>query len=194
MPKKLTFFDFLHNKITLTVQRLETFADRIWYPPLIGFLAAIDHLVLIIPSDGILISSAMLTPKRWVTLASCVAVGSTVGAIVLAAVVEAHGLPWILQTYPGIDQTSWWTLSRDLFERYGLLMLFAIAATPVVQQPIVILASLANTPLFEMTVVIFTGRIAKFLFIAYLGSHAPRYLKKLWGLKGEMKDAGVKLE
>jgi hypothetical protein len=29
--------------------------------------------------------------------------------------------------------------------------------------------------------------------MAYVGSHAPHYLNKLWGLKGELKDAGIKV-
>ena len=182
----------IHEKIRTYVQLLQRYADRFWYPPLIGFLAALDNLVVVIPNDGILISSSMLIPKRWFILALSVAVGSTLGAIALAALVELQGLPWILDLYPGVNETKTWTLSMEFFERYGLFLVFAVAITPFVQQPAVILASLANTPLIELAAVIFVGRFIKFLIMAYLGSHAPRVLGKLWGLKSEMKDAGVK--
>jgi membrane protein YqaA with SNARE-associated domain len=70
---------------------LQRFVDRTWYPPFIGFLAALDNIVIVIviviPNDGILISSSMLTPKRWFVLALSVAVGSSIGALVLAALV-----------------------------------------------------------------------------------------------------------
>lgn len=173
---------------------LQRYTDRFWYPPLVGFLAALDNLVIIIPNDGILISSSMLIPKRWFMLALSVAVGSTLGALVLAAVVEFQGLPWILDLYPSIGETKIWTLSMEFFEKYGLFLVFAVAITPLMQQPAVILASLANTPLIELAAVIFIGRFIKFLIMAYLGSHAPRILGKLWGIKGELKDAGVKLK
>jgi hypothetical protein len=36
------------NRIRRVVQILQTFADRIWYPPFIGVLAALDNFVMII--------------------------------------------------------------------------------------------------------------------------------------------------
>lgn len=186
--------DSLHSKIRTKVQLLQGYTDRIWYAPLIGFLAALDNLAIIIPTDGILISSSMLIPKRWFIFALSVALGSTLGALVLAALVEIQGLPWILELYPGVTDTNTWTVSMKFFEKYGLFLVFAVAVTPFMQQPAVILASLANTPLFDLALVIFIGRFIKFLIMAYLGSHAPGVLKKLWGLKGELQDAGVKIK
>lgn len=183
----------LHKIISHNVKLLQHFTDRFWFPPLIGFLAALDNFIIIIPNDGILISSSMLTPKRWFFLALSVAVGSTVGAIALAYLVETQGLPWILEIYPEINETKTWALTLEFFEKYGLLLVFAVAVMPFVQQPVVILASLAHTPYFELAAVIFTGRFIKFLIMAYVGSHAPRLLTKMWGLTGELKDAGVKL-
>lgn len=184
----------MREKIASFVRWLQGYADRLWYPPLIGLLAALDNLIIIIPNDGLLISSSMLTPKRWFVLALCVAVGSTVGAIVLAALVEYQGLPWILEVYPGLDDTRAWAVSNQFFDNYGLLLVFVVAVTPLMQQPAVILASLANTPLFDLAAVIFAGRIIKFLIMAYVGSHAPRLLKKMWGVKDELRDVGVKLK
>lgn len=186
--------DNLHEKIRTSIQILQRYADRLWYPPLIGFLAALDNFVIVIPNDGILISSSMLIPRRWFILALSVAIGSTLGAVALAALVELQGLPWILDLYPGVNETKTWTLSMEFFDRYGLLLVFAVAITPFMQQPAVILASIASTPLLKLAIVIFVGRFIKFLIMAYLGSHTPRLLGKLWGLKGELKDAGVKIK
>lgn len=183
-----------HKKIRHYVQILKRYSDRFWYPPFIGFLAALDNIVLLIPNDGILISSSMLTPKRWFVLALTVAIGSTVGALVLAALVELQGLPWILDLVPGVAETKTWTLSMDFFQKYGLLLVFVVAITPLMQQPAVIFASLANTPLVELAAVIFVGRFIKYLIMAYIGSHTPRLLNKMWGVKDELEDAGVKLK
>ena len=184
----------LHKTISDYVKRIQRFTDRLWYPPFLGFLAALDNFVIVIPNDGILISSSMLIPKRWVMLALSVTVGSTIGALALAALVEFQGLPWILEIYPGINESQTWVLASEFFEKYGLLLVFLVSVTPVAQQPAVILASLANTPFFELAAVIFSGRLIKFLIMAYVGSHAPRLLTKMWGIKNELKDAGVKLE
>jgi membrane protein YqaA with SNARE-associated domain len=184
----------LHEKIRLYVQILQRYTDRVWYPPLIGILAALDNLIVVIPNDGILISSSMLTPKRWFFLALSVALGSTAGAVVLAVLVHTQGLPWILELYPGIESTKTWVLSMEFFEQYGMFLVFVVAVTPFVQQPAVILATLANTPYLHLAAVIFIGRFIKFLVMAYLGSHAPRLLEKMWGMKDELKDAGVKIK
>lgn len=184
----------LHDKIRSYVTKLEKFADRSWYPPLIGILAALDNLVIVIPNDGILVASSMLIPKRWLIFAVCVAIGSTIGAMILSSVVQLQGLPWILDYYPGINETEMWNVTEKFFDEYGLLLVFAIGASPIMQQPVVILAGLANTPLLTLAAAIFSGRMLKFAVMAYLGSHSPKMLKKIWGLKDELKDAGVKID
>ena len=183
-----------HHLIKKSVTALQKFADRFWYPPFIGFLAALDNVVMVIPNDGILVSSAMLTPKRWFRLALCVAIGSTLGAIALASLIELLGLPWILEMYPGVEISKTWKITLDFFNKYGLIVVFVVAITPVMQQPAVILASLANTPLLQLALVIFVGRLIKFIIMAYIGSHAPRLLEKMWGVKGELEDAGIEIK
>ena len=177
-----------------SIRRLQKFVDRIWYAPAIGLLAALDNLVLVVPTDGILVSSSMLITRRWFLYAMSISIGSTFGALILAGVVEYHGLPWILEHYPGIDQTDSWVRAEKFFDQYGLLFVFAIAATPLIQQPAVILAGLANTPLVHLGIAVFLGRTIKFLIMAYVASHAPKLLKRMWGLKGDLKDAGVQLD
>lgn len=190
----MTISEILHKRIKSYVMSLQTFADRLWYPPFIGFLAALDNIVVVIPNDGILISSSMMTPRRWFVLALCVAIGSTLGALCLAGLIELKGLPWILDVFPGVDQSTTWKITEDFFNRYGLVVVFLVAITPVMQQPAVILASLANTPLLNLLAAIFIGRFIKFLIMAYVGSHTPRLLERMWGLKGELEDAGVKIK
>lgn len=184
----------LHAKIRAYVQWLEQFADRPWYPPLIGLLAALDNYVIVIPNDGILVASSMLIPKRWILFATSISIGSTIGAVTFSLLVEHQGLPWILEFYPGINTTEMWIWTDKFFSQYGLLVLFAISASPLVQQPAIILAALANTPLFHLAVVVFTGRFLKFMIMSFLASHSPRLLKKMWGIKDELKDAGVKID
>ncbi|OFZ16204.1 MAG: hypothetical protein A2Z20_00125 [Bdellovibrionales bacterium RBG_16_40_8] len=179
------------GKISYSIKMLQRSADRLWYLPFMCFLAAIDYFVIVIPVDGILISSSMLLPKRWFMFALSVAIGSVIGAILLAAMVELHGLPWILEIYPGINESRVWILALKFFENYGILLIFLLALTPLAQQPLVIMASLANTSLIELTIAVLFGRLIKCLIISYIGSHTPRLISKIWGIKGELKDAGI---
>jgi membrane protein YqaA with SNARE-associated domain len=133
----------------------------------------------------------MLTPKRWFNLAVCVSFGSTIGAMLLAALVEYQGLPWILDMYPGVNETAVWKWTDQFFAQYGLLVVFIVAITPIMQQPAVILAALAFTPIADVGAIVFAGRFVKFLAMAYAGSHAPRLLNKMWGVKDELNEVGI---
>ena len=178
----------LEKYIRIQVHKLQRHANRSWYPPLIGLLALLDNLIIVIPNDGILMTSAMLKPKKWVMYSVAVAIGSTLGAILLATIVELQGVPWIISHYPELTQTKSWIWSQEFFGKYGLIFLFAVSISPFMQQPAVILASLANTSLYQLALIIFAGRFLKFLAMSYIASHSPKYLKKIWGLNDEIKD------
>lgn len=184
----------MHSLIQKYVQKLEQYADRVWYPPLIGLLAALDNIIVVIPNDGILVASSMLVPKRWAIYAINISIGSTIGAMALHLIVQHQGLPWVLEFFSGVDQTVVWKWTEDFFDKYGLIVVFIVGASPLLQQPAIILSALANTPILEMAAVIFIGRFIKFNIMAYLASHSPKYLKKIWGIKDELKDAGVKID
>jgi membrane protein YqaA with SNARE-associated domain len=187
-------FSHFQNHFKKSLQVLQSFADRLWYAPLIGFLAGLDAIILIVPTDGLLISSCILKPQRWFGFAVAVAVGSTVGGLVLAGLIEMQGLPWILNLYPGLDQSWAWKMTDDFFKLYGLWVLFAVSVAPLPQQPAIVLASLSTVSLPEMTIVLFVGRFFKFIFMAYLGAKAPQLLSKVWGLKGELDEVGIKIK
>ncbi len=184
----------LHSKIQAYVLKLEKYADRIWYAPLIGILAILDNVIIVIPNDGILIASAMIVPRRWWIYAITVAIGSTLGALLLAWLVDYQGYPWVMELFPGIDKSRMWEWSSNFFDKYGVIVVFVVGLSPILQQPVIILAALANTPLHQLAIAIFAGRIIKYLVMAYIGSHSPKYLKKIWGIESELKDAGVKID
>lgn len=190
----MTTSEKLHAKIQAYVLRLEQFADRVWYPPLIAILAILDNLIVIIPTDGILVASSMLIPKRWMVYATSISIGSTIGAVILCMLVEYQGAPWVLEMFPNVDQTQVWKLTESFFDEYGLIVVFVVSLTPLMQQPVLIISALSHTPLSHLALAIFVGRFIKFMIMAYLGSHSPRLVKKIWGMKDELKDAGVKID
>lgn len=182
-----------HKYLRIQIKKLQRHTDKKWFAPLLGFLACLDNIIVVIPTDGLLVSSSMLIPKKWFTFALNVSVGSMLGAMALASIVELQGLPWLLNHYPDLDQSKSWVLSQEFFENYGLLFVFLVSLSPLMQQPAVILAALANTPLYKLALVVFFGRFFKFMLFAYIASHSPKYLKKLWGMKGELDEVDVKI-
>lgn len=179
--------------LQIQIKKLQRHTGKKWFTPLLGFLAGLDNIIIIIPTDGLLISSSMLIPKKWFTFALSVTIGSMIGAMALASIVEFQGLPWLLNHYPDLDQTKSWMWSQEFFENYGLLFVFVVGLSPLMQQPAVILAALANTPLYKLAMVVFFGRLLKFMLFAYIASHSPKYLKKIWGVKGELDEVDIKI-
>lgn len=184
----------MNKFIQKTVKYLQTFIDRVWYGPLIGLLALVDNIILVIPNDGILISSSMLVPKKWLRFALFISIGSTIGAVVLAAMVEWYGVPFLQDYFPQIANSRSFQITEAFFNDYGLWVVFFVAIMPLIQQPAVVLAALAETPLWQLAVVVFIGRVVKFLLMSWVASHAPNYLAKMWGVSGELEEVGVKLK
>lgn len=183
-----------HAWIQKATRWLQQFVNRIWYPPLLGLLAAFDNFVVVVPTDGLLVSSCMLTPRRWFSLGLLTSLGSTLGAALLASLVRNQGAPWVELNYPELIQSEMWELTHRFFIEYGLYLVFAVAASPLMQQPTVILATLAGSNLVHIISLVLLGRTLKFLFMAYVASHTPRLLKKLWGIRGELEDVGVDIK
>jgi len=182
-----------HRVIRRNIKKLRRFTNRFWFPPLLLLLSLVDVLVIVIPAEGILISSSMLRKKRWLLFAISAAVGSALGSLLLINLIDLYGLEKMLEFYPGVDQTSIWKWTLNFFNQYGLWVVLFVGLTPLAQQPILAIAALSNISFLPLALVIFVSRILKFSLLAYIASHAPRFLNKLWGVKGEIKDAGIKI-
>lgn len=170
---------------------VQAHAQAWWYTPAVSLLAALDAFVIVIPTDGLLVGASMAAPRRWVYAALLVTLGSTIGAVVLAAILQIHGLPFLQYLSPGVDQTEAWRWSVTLMADWGGLALFLIALSPIMQQPAVALAALAGMPLLNIFALVFAGRLIKYAFLSWIATHAPGMLTKLWGMQHELEDAGI---
>lgn len=167
-------------------------ADRWWIPPLIAASAFADLFVLVIPTDGLLVSYVILAPRRWIYAGLWVALGSALGALAFAAVMHHHGLPFLLQILPGIESTKTWVWTVGLMSRWGAWAVFLISLSPILQHPAVAMAAIAGRPLLEIFALVLVARAIKYLFIAWVATHAPKLLRKLWGIQYELREVGLK--
>ncbi|AZZ36045.1 hypothetical protein CIK05_04315 [Bdellovibrio sp. qaytius] len=181
----------LKHLITHAVKLLQYYIDRTWYLPMLSLLALLDNYIIVIPIDGILISSSMLKPKKWFYFGFFVAIGSAIGALGLAYIIRVYGIQIVESFFPHIQSSSSWIRTQSFFDQYGLWLLFAVAVTPFTQQPAIILAVLAGVPVLQIFLIEFLGRWIKFSLMAYVGSHAPNLIKKFWGIQGELHEVGI---
>lgn len=179
------------QKVLKTIQHLQVYGKKWWYPPLLGLLAGLDHYVIFIPVDGLLASSVMLNPKRWVSLVIHFTLGSSAGVLGYIWLLHLIGMERLMQIFPAIFESQIWNLAQDFFHQYGSWMVFLSGASPLPQQPAVITSALAQVPFWTIAGMLVAGRLLKFSLIGYLSSHAPQKLSKLWGIQGELKEMEV---
>jgi len=173
------------------VAQLQKFTDRPWFEWLVGFLAGIDTWVLVIPTDGLLISSVLLNPKKWFRLYVLASLGSTLGLLSFAYVVSHWGLPWISENWPLLVRSSLWAWTESLFVTYGLWVLLGVAATPLIVQPTLALAVVSHHSLSNIMLVVLAGRLLKYFVMSWVARWAPASLSRLWGVGGELKEVGI---
>lgn len=170
------------------LEKLKNFADRTWYVPLIGVLAAVDLFIVILPIEWLMIPGVLMKPRRWLPIALVITTGSALGSLALAALAQAHGPAFIENHLPSLIQSIRWKQSSEFIQLHGPLALLVIAGSPLPQQPAVAFAGLSKMSLPLVFSVVWVGRALKYCFVAWAASHAPKLLAKLPGGKKLVKE------
>ncbi|MCB0418225.1 MAG: hypothetical protein KDD39_11270 [Bdellovibrionales bacterium] len=176
----------MNHKLSFWIRKLQQYSDRPWYLPFLATLIGLDLFLLIVPSDGLLVSSVMLRPKRWVRICIWVSVGSALGALALSALVQWDSV-WLMNSFPTLFQSSHWESTNAFIDKHGAwaLALFSFSILP--QQPAVIISALAGMPLEVILISVFVGRLVKYGILSYVASHAPRIINRLWFIRKEVQ-------
>src|SRR5688500_12126136 len=75
--------------------RMKRYADRWWYLPVACLLAVVDLFVLFIPTEGLIVTTSMMRPRRWIITAFFITLASTAGAVLLAWLTHRYGDPFV---------------------------------------------------------------------------------------------------
>lgn len=181
----------MRERIKSWVRFFQRYSSRWWYAPAISLLAFADLFLVVIPTDGLLVSAVMLSPRRWLYTAALVSLGSSLGAAALAYVLSRHGLSFLLHVSPGIEQSHAWVWTNHLMSEWGAWALFLIALSPIMQHPAIALAAFTGISETKIFLVVLAGRAIKYLFLAWAASHAPRLLGHIWGMQYELEEVGL---
>lgn len=171
--------------------RMQIWVDCWWYPILMFFVALADLFLFIIPSDGILISSVLARPRRWVSLSLGMALGTTAGGLIFTIVLKDYGVDVIHLWMPSLTESWAWKQTEYFFADYGLWVLFFFAATPLSIQPALFFSVMAGTGILPIFIVTLIGRIIKNGLLGGIASKAPTYLNRLWGIRKDMEEVGL---
>lgn len=148
--------------------------DKSWFPYLLLFCAFIDMWLVVIPTDALVIAATLAHPRIWKRLALAFVIGSTLGGASLSWLSQNYGFEILNYFFADIQSSPAWLWAEAQMDRFGLLTVFLVAATPFSQQPFIILASMAHNSVLSVTGAQFCGRAIKYLILGWLCSHSPK--------------------
>lgn len=93
--------------------------------------------------------------------------------------------------FPFVFESQAWQMAQDFFQTHGAWVVFLSGASPLPQQPAVITTALAEVSFWTIAGMLAAGRLLKFTLIAYLSSHAPKKLSRVWGIQSELKEMEI---
>ncbi|MCM2324765.1 MAG: hypothetical protein NDJ90_16015 [Oligoflexia bacterium] len=167
--------------------RVESFVDQVWYLPLLAVVAAADLFLVVIPTDGFLVTTTMLRPKKWISAALWLSLGSATGSMAFAALFQALGHEVFGDWVANAATDGGWTRSTRFVTDYGAVALGLVALGPIPINVGVFAASVLEMKPAAVFAAVLSGRIFRNLFLAWAATHAPRYLRGARGVKAEVK-------
>lgn len=168
--------------MTKFLDRIQRYVNRPWYLPFICFLSFIDLFVLVIPTEGMIVTTGLIRPKRWLATASFVALASSCGALALAWCGASYGEPFVLWLLgENVLKSALWIRTNGWIQNYGFWGLAFIALSPLTQQPAILICALGHMAPLEIGTAVFLGRAPKYLLFSFLATKGPRWFKHRFG-------------
>ncbi len=168
----------MNRRVARLIIRAQRRVDRPWFLPALAGLAFIDLFCAVIPTDGLLISSVLLRPKRWLSMFLWTTTGSGLGAVALSLVVHALGEPLANRLLADAMASPNWIKTTAFLTDHGGWALGAMAFGPLPQQPAVVVCALAQMPLMTIFLAVWIGRGVKYGAFAWAAAYAPDWFKK----------------
>lgn len=134
-----------------------------------------DYLIPGAPTNAVLVTAVLPRPARWRRLGVAFALGDAVGACVLAALIGFVGDPaiaWIRDS----EGAALWDRIAGYVDAYGLLVLCALALTPLPTRIATAVLALTGTAPLVIGALVLAGRLVAYPAVAYLAARSPGWL------------------
>jgi membrane protein YqaA with SNARE-associated domain len=158
---------------------LKTHSSRPWFLPFVCFLAFIDLFIVVLPTEGMIMTTTVMRPRRWLVTALSVSTASALGAIALSITARKFGLPFVAWAAgPEFLHSAKWISTQRWIDDYGFWAVMLTALGPLPQQPVVLVAAIAGMSLPSIFFGAWLGRIPKYTFFAYLATRGEKWLRE----------------
>ncbi|HEY9103482.1 MAG TPA: VTT domain-containing protein [Chitinimonas sp.] len=133
-----------------------------YYPLAVAALALPSNATGLYPYGPILCAALLIAPQRWRSVWLFACLGATCGALLLAALVQWQGTPFIEHAMPGLMQQPEWQAHEARVAQYGPWALLVFAALPIPQTPVVLITALSQASLWQIGLAVFAGKLVKY--------------------------------
>ncbi len=140
--------------------------------PLLGATLAFAATLLAVAFVPVLCALVALKRRHWARIALGCAIGSALGATVLAWLVGEYGPQFITEFLPGIARSREWESGLRWVDQFGFIALLAVAGLPLSQTPVLVVCALLGMPLPTVFASVFGGKLLKYLVSAAFAAAA----------------------
>jgi len=178
----------MKKRLIAWMAQIQKFMDRPWYIPLIAVMGAIDMFILVVPTDGFMLTAVMARPRRWIAAALIVGLGSSVGAGFFAEAIHLYGETVVeLILGPGPRSETWISVMGWVSE-YGVWAVGLVAFGPFPIHPGIAMGALSGMSSVSVFMSVLVGRVIKNIIMCYIASHTPHLVGSLFGVRKEVKE------
>ena len=149
-----------------------------WYMPMVAGLAFSDLFLCVVPVEVFLVAGVLARPRVWLWGGLLVSAGSSLGAFSLSLLVQGSGRAFLEHTFPKLFETAGWGRTVAFLGDHGQWAISAIAASPLPQQPAVVMAALSGVSPFTVLGAVLGGRAVKYLLFAWLAAYMPDWVRR----------------
>ncbi len=165
------------------------------FPFLVGACAFLVTITFALPVELLVVTAVLISPARWTSIGFFAAIGSSVASV--GIYLAFHHLGWnlLIEQYPDIATSKFWTQSTAWLSQYGPFALFALMALPLPlpKMPALAFVAIYRMPIYEVLLAIALGKLLKYTLYAYVVSRFPMLIACWYGvtIPGRTSAAGA---
>ena len=148
-------------------------ADTRSFPVVVAAVAFAATLTMSVPFATLLVTAVLMAPRRWVAISLWSSLGAALGAALLYMIFHHLGWANLFAAYPEVVRSAAWRDASRWLDRYGVVALLVIAATPLPLTPALMFAAISRLPVAEVVVALWMGKLVKYVVYGWLASAFP---------------------
>lgn len=151
-------------------------ADQSWFPIPAGAIVLADYFFPLLPSTAMVIASALVAPRKWFVNSIGCAIGSAIGAFIIAIIFQEYGWYVIEWLFGNLRNAPQWNAIHGAIAAFGLIALFIMSGLPMPLRVPTLITILAGTSPWIVFLIVLLGRCFGYSILGYFSSISPAKL------------------